>query len=242
MRAITRNLHRAHEEVDTEGTWAISYGDMVTLLLSFFVLFFTVDQKAEQSQQLQESLLASLKSIESEEKESKKHSSNLNIGEEKSNDIDKRIVEKLGAEVHKIGQRIVVEFPGVSFFNLGKVELNQQGREQLARFVSVYLPYAGKFNLGVHSFTDTRQVLKIKGRRFQDNLELSALRSVASMRVLQARGIPLHAMKISGLGELEVTSRELESMGKELLGRDPRDLARKVVLVIEPARDGGGMR
>jgi flagellar motor protein MotB len=38
------NLSKDHEEeVESEGTWAISYGDMITLLLSFFVIFFTTD-------------------------------------------------------------------------------------------------------------------------------------------------------------------------------------------------------
>ncbi|MBK9038671.1 MAG: hypothetical protein IPL83_05805 [Bdellovibrionales bacterium] len=240
MRAISRNLHRAHEEIDTEGTWAISYGDMVTLLLSFFVLYFTVDQKADQAQHLQDSLMASLKSLSEEDKPIDKSSYKLHIGEEKSTEIDQKIIDRLGAKVHQVGQKIVIEFPGVSFFDIGKIDLRSDGVRMLSEFVTAYLPFAGKYSLGVHSFTDTRQVLRTKNRRFNDNLELSALRSVAAMRVLQSRGIPLHAMRISGLGELEVTSEQLKASGVNLLSGDPRDLARKVVLVVEPAVERGG--
>ncbi|MDW8190842.1 MAG: flagellar motor protein MotB, partial [Pseudobdellovibrionaceae bacterium] len=29
---------------DSEGTWAISYGDLLTLITSFFIMFFTADK------------------------------------------------------------------------------------------------------------------------------------------------------------------------------------------------------
>ncbi|MBK8200807.1 MAG: hypothetical protein IPK68_00260 [Bdellovibrionales bacterium] len=240
MRAISRNLHRAHEEVDTEGTWAISYGDMVTLLLSFFVLYFTVDQKSRSSTAPSRIPYGEFKSLSEKDKPIDKSAFKLHIGEEKSTEIDQKIIDRLGAKVHQVGQKIVIEFPGVSFFDIGKIDLRSDGVRMLSDFVTAYLPFAGKYSLGVHSFTDTRQVLRTKHRRFNDNLELSALRSVAAMRVLQSRGIPLHAMRISGLGELEVTSEQLKASGVNFLSGDPRDLARKVVLVVEPAVERGG--
>lgn len=237
MRAINRNLHREHEHVDTEGTWAISYGDMVTLLLSFFVLYFTVDHKADQAQQLRDSLVASLKSLGNQE--TKRSSYNLHIGEDAAKNIDRKIVERLGAKIHQVGEKILVEFPGVSFFRIGEINLRDEGNKLLEEFVKIYLPFAGNYTLGIHAFTDTRQVLRSSKKRYRDNLELSALRSVAAMRVLQARGIPLNVMKISGLGELEVNLAQMQAMGIEKSNVDPRDLARKVVLVIEPALSPG---
>lgn len=37
-----RKLKKIHSQIhtDSDGSWAISYGDMITLLLSFFVIFF----------------------------------------------------------------------------------------------------------------------------------------------------------------------------------------------------------
>ncbi|MBL7686769.1 MAG: hypothetical protein JNJ49_01955, partial [Bdellovibrionaceae bacterium] len=45
------------EEADSEGSWAISYGDMVTLLLCFFILFFTVNPNKDQTESVQQELL-----------------------------------------------------------------------------------------------------------------------------------------------------------------------------------------
>ena len=46
--------------VDSEGSWAVSYGDMITLLLSFFVLYFTVDFEAQRDEQLKGAMLVEL--------------------------------------------------------------------------------------------------------------------------------------------------------------------------------------
>ena len=37
-----RQLATEEGEIDSEGSWAISYGDMITLLLTFFILFFNM--------------------------------------------------------------------------------------------------------------------------------------------------------------------------------------------------------
>ncbi|MCB0385234.1 MAG: hypothetical protein KDD43_07560 [Bdellovibrionales bacterium] len=235
MRTIKRNLHRKEEEVDTEGTWAISYGDMITLLLSFFVLYFTVDPKAEQQEQLQKSLITNLEIMAQPEEDVKPSGVRLHIGEEQATDVDEKVLAKLGAKVHQVGQKVIVEFPGVSFFEVGKISVRDDGAKALSAFSKLYLPFAGQYLLGIRAFTDTRPVIPYKSRKFADNLELSALRSVATMRVLQTRGIPLHRMKLSGLGEFEITPEELKAAGIDWSNRDPRDLARKVVLVIEPA-------
>jgi len=104
----------------------------------------------------------------------------------------------------------------------------------IANFVKVYMPYAGNYNVGIRAYADKRKVLK-KNRKFEDNLELSALRSIATMRVLQAAGIPLNRIRTGGYGELILTANELtEIPADKRAPASEYDFARKVVLVIEP--------
>ena len=49
-----------------EGTWFISYGDMITLLLGFFVLFFSIEKPTPGNTLLAESLLATLEQLDRE--------------------------------------------------------------------------------------------------------------------------------------------------------------------------------
>ncbi len=131
---------------------------------------------------------------------------------------------------------LIIEFNEVSFFPLGVVDLTKAGREVLSGFATSFIPFAGKYDLAIRAFTDTRPV-KVKTGRFMDNLELSALRSVAAMRILQNSGVPLRDMRIAGLGEFKLPHQyekaERTTASEEV---DPLRYARKVILVIEPKR------
>jgi flagellar motor protein MotB len=204
---------------------------MITLLLSFFVLYFTVDHDKVKANQMQQSLLMKLQESGLETKAEKKLSpeSQLHIGTTDDQNIDAAIVKKLGAKVHVTGDRLLIEFPNVSFFDLGIVEVNSAGESALSKFVNVYQPYLAQYTLSIGAFTDTRPV-KLN-HRFKDNLELSALRSVATMRVLQKLGIPLLNMRVSGFGEMIINAKNILNGDKS---GDPLRFSRKVILSIEP--------
>lgn len=240
---IERRKQRSHEEVDSEGTWAISYGDMITLLLAFFVLFFTVDPQESKEQLLKDSLLAELKKNSSEgnekkatsgegDKETDRKPANVNVGQEHEENMTPDIIKRWGGKVYQVGYRIVIDFPEISFFQLGYIDVNNEGRKELERFAKIYLPYAGSYVLGIRAFTDSRKV--VYKRRYRDNLELSALRAISAMRALRDFGIPLDRMRLGGYGELKVTHDALEKFKGENSTSDPLSFSRKVVLVIEP--------
>jgi len=206
--------------VDTDGTWAISYGDMVTLLLLFFVLFFSLEKVTDNEKQsaIQEALLAAFSPL----------AINQPILEEQ------QVISKLvpQSETIKIGSKILVMFPGISFFNFANVDVTAEGKAALKDFVKKYMPYAGHHQLGIRAYTDNKPV--VTKRRYKDNLELSALRAVSAMRVLQKAGIPLNYMKLGGYGELNVTMKEIEQYRATAdISREGMPLARKIVLVIE---------
>lgn len=249
MRTVDRNSQ--HEDIDSEGTWAISYGDMVTLLLCFFILFFTVDQKKDRQKSIQEAIyqvfLQPNSALASEGTKSQ-----VSLGTSGENGIDADIIKELSGKAHQVGNKILIEFPQVSFFDSGKTELTIKGKAALKLFVEKYLPYTGSNTLSIRAFTDERKVLRAPNRKFEDNLELSTLRALSTMRKLQAYGLPLAKMRVGGFGELRLVASVLEKPVESVaiintksenqvtnqVTKKNFEMARKVILVIEP---GGEM-
>lgn len=230
-----KKKYEDHEEVDSEGSWAVSYGDMVTLLLSFFIIFFSTDPKqgTKQRVELKVSLIETLKNKSSHNSETG-NSETVNVGNNKEEGIDRKILKDWNGVAHDKGNHIIVEFPYTSFFKSAQTELTKEGRKAIIDFVKVYLPYAGNYNIGIRAYADKRRVLN-KNRKFSDNLELSALRSISTMRVLQEAGIPLNRIRTGGYGELILTANELLEIPEEKrLPASEYEFARKIVLVIEP--------
>lgn len=230
MKSLNRGRNQ-EEHVDSEGSWAISYGDMITLLMSFFVLYFSIDHESVRRLKLQTSLVEELK--KSGVKDSQPISRDV-ASVSSAASIHESVLEKVGARLIQDDENLIVEFNEVSFFDMGKIDLTKKGQEVLNEFVKSYLPFAGQHQIRIQAFTDTRKV-RSDNPRFRDNLELSALRAVSSMRTLQKAGIPLNQMKIAGYGEMVETQERLAQLIKE---KDPLKYTRKVVLVIEPLREG----
>lgn len=233
MRTLERGKQHHAEHVDSEGSWAISYGDMITLLLSFFVLYFTVDHKKDRASKMEQALMVRLQELGVKAPE-ESLKSQLNVGIKPGEGVDPLVVNKMGAEIFKVGDRLMVDFPNISFFALGEIEPTKEGKAALEKFVTTYMPFASTHQISIQAFTDTRKVRETNPR-YKDNLELSALRSVASMRVMQRAGVPLSRMKIAGYGELIETQEKLMALKSE---KDPLKFTRKVILSIEPQKEG----
>jgi flagellar motor protein MotB len=218
-----------HEE-DSEGSWAVSYGDMITLLLSFFVIYFTTEPGREKLEQ-QNSMLAL-------DLEATSVQAALRTDQTLSQTLPK-LEESQDAQikVSQIGQQMVITFGMNSFFSSGNTDVTEKGAKLLKLFADRYLPYASNYRLSLKAFTDSRPVKSKRQRRFQDNLELSALRSITAMRELQRAGIPLEKMELAGAGELKTMSKALPN-AKELTKQELDSLSRTVVLVISPEKEG----
>lgn len=227
--------HYHEEEVD-EGTWALSYGDMITLLLSFFVIFFTTDPKQEKLEKMNRHLSFQIENLVPTITETKEASYGNGKGD--SEKVEDLKLSGIKMTTHSIGDSIVVTFQATSFYDSGSVTVSKEGASHLRDFASKYLPYAGNYRVAIKGFTDKRTVSRKKRRmkRYDDNLELSALRSISAMRVLQKSGIPLNRMEIAGAGELEIIDRVLprpESLTKEEINA----YSRTIVLIIQPVKE-----
>ena len=233
MKGLARPESRRQVKFDSEGSWAISYGDMVTLLLAFFILFFSVDPQERDNKVLQESLLARIYSLEN----GAPSQSSITPGQKQSlpNDVTvKEYVKKWGARIEQVGVRLYVEFPDISFFDSGETALKPESIHFLQDFAAVYVPFSGQHTLSVLGFTDDIPVRRVSWRAFQDNLELSALRAVSAERVLQNAGIPLARMRLSGFGVRKPPEGIPDEESEKWLENWRNAQARKIVLVVEP--------
>ncbi len=258
-------------EVDSEGSWAVSYGDMVTLLLSFFILFFNLDAstqaakaKEKEKNNLQFAIVdafggpkvgvGAVHRVKPSASEGERTGVFNTIpddpvagvsGKEKAlkpdayadrgNDVQKAampvVADDGSSHLEVDGQKIVVDFGDISFFQSGGLEITPEGEKALDTFSKKFVSYAGRNIISIRAFTDGRPVRQIPGRRFKDNIELSALRAISAMRHLQHQGIPLSQMRIGGYGELKsFYDKKFKSAAE---AKKWQGAQRKIVLVIE---------
>lgn len=344
MKRLSR-LRKRHLRGAQEGSWAVSYGDMITLLLGFYIMYFSIDPPKKGNETLTSSLITALEKLDkdvaldttlkkkagdkaaeaalaglqkgeredrasgdtneaadsgvaavgagaakdavasgqdkkqaadvestlqsiikillpkdwveklSEHKMSAKQLGNENKdasahaartqAAESSKDgapsgssaiepkssgyrLDVTEIRALDAEASRIGDRVYIMFPRVSFFASASTEITPEGRRALEKFSKVYLPFSGKALLNIVGFSDERPVKAVY--RFRDNLELSVLRAVSAQRVAESVGIPLNRTRLMGHG---INTQLVE--GEEASSAVERwALTRKIMLVIEP--------
>lgn len=214
-----RPKRRGGNDIDSEGSWAISYGDLLTLLLGFFILFFSIDSQKIQEKLLQRSIIATLAAKSHSESKDEKFEKDIQ---------DEKVFDYLGTEIKTAGRRVIIRFPGTSFFDTAQTKLTKSGERKLTEFAKKFVPFAGKSIINVVGFTDDRPVTG-PSWQFQDNLELSVLRAVSAQRQLKVAGIPMNRTRIGGHGVKEFIEKN-ENIDEKLV----RAESRTIMLVIEP--------
>ena len=210
------------EHADTEGTWAISYGDMVTLLLSFFVLYFSTDFDGKKKEQVESGVVAIFEGGEySQRLKGKFHKENI----EKDLKLSKTVVKKMDTG------EIFIFFPNVSFFKSGKVNISKEAKQALNKIYEAYMPYASHYKLKIEAFTDDVPVRK--GHRFKDNVELSVFRSLSVMRNLEKRGIPSHRISLGGKGVFNQELVKIINKADDISDERKKALSRTVAFVLD---------
>ncbi len=229
------------EEAENDELWAISYGDMITLLLSFFVIYFSTDFKKNNADQIDNHFITNFKVLDLEKSQNKEIKNELQTEKNQSTAINKiqpQFELLKNAKITKLSDRLVLTFDKMNFFETGVVETNSQGMATLKEFAQKFLPYAGVYKLSIKAFTDKRPVRN--DRRYKDNMELSALRALAALRVLQKEGIPLDRLEIAGYGEMNKLSSIINSEKiKQMSQKEIQDISRTIIIIIKHDNEQG---
>lgn len=199
----TNNKHSGPGEDEEEGAplWMITYADMVTLLLTFFILYYSIAsmnmQKFKEAiigeEQASIGLLELLDSAEIKE-------SIQNLTGLKSNDILKDIQEvadETELDVETSDAKVVVRVPGASLFKPGQADLQLSARPVLDEVIRVVNKYPD-YKIHIQGHTDDEP---ISTERFPTNWELSAARATAVLRYFFDKGAEPERMTATGYAD-----------------------------------------
>lgn len=201
-----------HESAHDEGSWAISYGDMITLILCFFVMYFNINPetlKKERSDKITNEVSEKLKGkvLSFSSQESALAGNAKAEAEATQASLPHSFASKTGATVETKANRVYISFPQISFFDSGSVEVTEQGQRALEELATELMPYSAELRIVVKAFTDAKPVRPAQWKLYRDNLELSSLRALAGVRYLTEKGLRARSLRIAGEGEYAAVTR-----------------------------------
>lgn len=209
----------SHRHDEGEGNWLVSYADMMTLLVGFFVLLFSFSK------------------IDSGEFEKIKRETTKVFGgeyqvpfEKLSTELKKAVAEKnLTDQVFftESDDGIQITFRGALFFDSGSAELKNTAGDLLEKLIPTIIGNAQGFGVLVEGHTDNRPMV---GAVFASNWELSSVRACSVLRKFIENGFNPDHIKAIGYGDRRPVAPNEDKDGTQLLNNQSQN--RRVVIKI----------
>ncbi len=239
MAEENRNIGAADTSDDERGEWLVTYADMVTLLLTFFVMLVAISSvDTERFEKIMYSIQYTLGAgvapggrvgrIDTHDVLQR----NLSRPTGSENepllaDIRETIKQKDlqdSVQVVQRGNKVIIRVKGQVLFPTASARFDPRAKkvlDELARIVKEHPEY--RLDVGGH--TDPRP---IRTAKFDSNWELSALRATAVLRYLVDKGVNPRRMTATGYADTDpiVPNTSLENMAKN----------RRVEFVLEKER------
>ncbi|MEO6097170.1 MAG: OmpA family protein [Fibrobacteria bacterium] len=216
------NRHRVPEHEGQEEDWLMSYADMVTLLMAFFLSMLSVSHI---DPVLFEQMKKGLRSDIGKDKDVK-----TPLGEIK-HDLDSLLaLERSRGDVTIDLARdgIVLEFSSAAVFDPGKAELGNSARGNMDKVADAMkgIEYY-KFAVDIEGHTDN---VPIKTLQFPSNWELSVNRATNIVKYLIEKGIPSERLKAAGYADTKPKVPNVDGDGRPIAENQAKN--RRIVLKI----------
>lgn len=200
------------EEGEEDTAWLVTYLDMMTLLLTVFVVMlaystfqpdkFTRPQEAASEDVSKETKGAAKAAIES------RHDPASLLAQKLAQQlVDAGLTDAVKMEVED--RRLTLQMQEKILFASGHAELNDQGRAVLNRLAPTFM--APGQMISVEGHTDN---IPISTGLFPSNWELSATRATRVVRHLAERGVPAGRLRAIGYGDTHSIASNAEEQGR----------------------------
>jgi flagellar motor protein MotB len=218
--------------------WAVSYSDLLMVLLSFFILFFSYDQKEKETKDSITKMVRRFETVTAPVEGSATTVAQAPpvapapqaepVAEKLT--LSQQLLKVLPADriqANLDGDSIVLRF-GLNAYAPGQVRPPTAIQPQLNQLTDILKPYLDEVDIVVVGHADTQKVQRNR-KRFSDNLEVSLARSVRAVRYLESLGIPLEKMRSLGTGDQDISSRTISIILKPKMKATPHSNSERIL-------------
>ena len=240
------------DEDEASGAWAVTFADMMTLILVFFILLYTLANFEDREyREMVDSLLVldgegnQVSIIDFATRQGRNPEPLLAVedmlGMNPADVPIEQMKPALLAELESMvdnsdladsidlafdGDQINLQIDGRFLFESGSVELKDRARFIFANLTQMFRQYAD-YRIAIRGHTDD---LSIETRRFPSNWELSAVRATTVLRYFIEQGIDPARMTATGYADM------MPLVANDSV--DNRARNRRVEFVLEKEKDG----
>lgn len=207
MNMNLKNFNKRHEMEYGNG-WLITYSDMITIILCFFIVFFTMTtEEASLLELIKENLTTEVEDLSEENlklKEEKESLMELLLGEDEDVNYAENFMDFLennnlleSVNIIEEDRGLVIRFKDGVLFDSGKAEISEGGHSVLNEIAQKVQGVENR--IIIEGFTDN---LPIKTNDFPSNWELSTARAIGVARfMIEDMDIEEERISVSGFGE-----------------------------------------
>ena len=217
-----RSYQNEDSDIDTNA-WLATYGDMITLLMCFFVIFFSISE-------VNIALFEDLKNGFESDITNKETKSPISLLAKQLDSIyDNPVDDNLDVEVELINRGINIKLASNDLFRSGDAQLSRSGRKTVDDISNSLLGIVERYNLtcDIEGHTDDTP---IRSYKFPSNWELSASRAANVVRQMIDSGIPKDQSRAIGFADIKPIIEPRDSTGSLVKGA--RAINRRVEIVI----------
>ena len=217
-----RSYQNEDSDIDTNA-WLATYGDMITLLMCFFVIFFSISE-------VNIALFEDLKNGFESDITNKETKSPISLLAKQLDSIyDNPVDDNLDVEVDLINRGINIKLASNDLFRSGDAQLSRSGRKTVDDISNSLLSIVERYNLtcDIEGHTDDTPMRSYK---FPSNWELSASRAANVLRQMIDSGIPKDQSRAIGFADIKPIIEPRDSTGSLVEGA--RAINRRVEIVI----------
>jgi len=203
--------------------WLATYSDMITLLMAFFVIFFSASKVDMQ-------LFEELKNGFVSDKLNTKTGSPLTmLYDQLDSTFDNSVNDNPRVDIEKNYRGINILLGSESLFSSGEANLTRSGRQTIDELCLSLDSIVGKYNLtmDIEGHTDDTP---IRSFRFPSNWELSSARAATVLRQMIENGLPPENSRAIGFADVKPTIKPFDEEGKYVKGS--REKNRRVEIII----------
>ncbi len=226
---------KRHSRRHEQGNWTLSFADMMTLLLCFFVLMLAVSK-------VDKTRYAAMSSIMAEAMKGKAAPSNtdkdapLPPGKKEKNlfELQLELSRTIGRDKEALSLKlrpdaVAINLKGAVFFKLGDATLTNRAKDILNRIVGPLTEQ--RYDLIIEGHSDN---IPIHSDRYPSNWELSSARASSVARFFIARGFPKDDIKVMGLADTQPLAPNVDDKGIPLPLNQSKN--RRVIILVKPGK------